>query len=103
MKYTKLSFFIGILFFGVVLIDIILWINTWSDSRSYEENNKLFLVKFPTFLQDGQLITVINVVLLGLSGFAFWNAWRVKYLKTISLILLVLVSILFLWMLFALG
>lgn len=103
MKFTKLSFFIGLLFTGLVLIDLILWKSTWSDSRSYEENNTLYLSKFPGFLQNGQLITVINLVLLGISGFVFWKAWRVKYCKTISMILLVLVSVMFLWMLFALG
>ena len=103
MKLVKSYFFIGSLFLLVVMIDTIWWFQGWSSNRSFEENRALYLARFPEFLQDAILITLINIILLGISIFAFLKTQQANYLRTISVILLTIAGLLFLLNVFSLS
>ena len=85
------------------MIDTIWWLQGWSSSRSFEENKALYLARFPDFLQNAKLITLINIILLGISLFAFFKTQNANYLRTISFILLTISGLLFLLYVFSLS
>lgn len=99
----KIFFFIAILLLFAVVLDIISWIQNWSDSRSFEENKALYLAKFPAWLQDARFVTRIEIGLLAISLFAFWKARKAGFLKIIATILLALTGLLLFWLAFSLA
>lgn len=99
----SLYFIIGLILLSIVGIDVYWWITISSDSsKTFSEVQTAYSQKFPSFLRNGQSITITNVILLSISAFLFEKASKFASFKKLSLILMIMCLILIAWQIFTL-
>jgi hypothetical protein len=86
-----------------VVIDLYWWIDISTDaSKSFEQAKQEYFARFPEFIGEGHGVTMLNLVLLSVSGFLFIKASAAKQLKVVSAIGTIICLILGAWMIFSL-
>ena len=96
-------FILALICLAVVSIDIYWWISiTMDTSKPFEVEQAEYYQKFPTFLRNGRLITVLNIVLLSLSSLLFFKSTSVARLKGVSWVLMDICWVLLAWQIFTL-
>lgn len=97
-----LLFSIAVLFLGIAVYDMYLWLKIASDnSKSFEQVVKEYADAHPRFIRGKFDTTILNMILLSISSILFLKTKSVNGLKTTSLILFIICCILNFWMLFS--
>lgn len=100
-KRDRIAFCIGMLLFLLVLAAILLWIYiVTSRDGSFEAYKTQYLSFFPTVLRNAFLLTLINIIVLGIAIYCF--ILSMKAFKYTALILAILAGILLMWQIFSL-
>ena len=91
----------GTLLFLLALSNILLWIYVATRGvQKFEVHKSQYLSFFPAVLQNAFLLTVINIVLLGIAFVIFIRS--TKIIKYVSYILAIFAGILLMWNVFSL-
>ncbi|RDI08496.1 hypothetical protein DEU42_11027 [Flavobacterium sp. AG291] len=93
---------VAVALLAVVIANLIHWFRITAQYDTFEEMVPAYLSVFPSWLQNARIITMIDIFLLGISGFIFAQAIKVNYLKVLSIIFAGLTSLLILWQVFSL-
>lgn len=101
LKY-RLFFFGGLLLLILILADVAWWIANFTETISYEENTQKYLSRFPSFLQNARLTTVIEIGILSIALVGFWKSKQANYLRKVAVLLFALTSVVLFWLLFTL-
>jgi hypothetical protein len=103
MNLKILYFVIALILLLVVVYNTYLWINVSSDeTKPYEQVLKEYIALFPSFITSGRQVTVIRIIVCGLSMFFFFKSSSEIRLKKISSILLLITCVLCFWSIFSL-
>ena len=96
-------FYIGLLPFIIAVANMTLWIVTATQEHAtFEETVNAYLSHFPEWLQNPQLLTLINIVLLALAGSLFFKSMKKPKLKIAGTTFLVFSGVLAMWNVFSL-
>ena len=102
-KKELILFFIGLILFFFVFIDIYWWIQISSDySKSLELVKKEYQEKLPGFIAVGPQVAILNILFLAIASSCFLKASSLNKLKIIARIFFVLSIIIGIWQLFTL-
>ena len=104
MRNKEFLYFIaGLILLTIVSVDIYWWVSISSDySKTFSEVQAEYHRKFPPFLRNGRLITVINIILLSISIFLFEKISSSEQFKKLGLIFMIICSVLVFWQIFTL-
>ena len=102
-KKELILFFIGLILFFIVFIDIYWWIQISSDySKSLAQVKKEYREKLPGFIATVQQVAIFNILFLAIASSCFLKAASLKKLKITARIFFVLCIIIGTWQLFTL-
>ena len=94
-------FIIGLMFFGFAAYNIYLWIKS-SLGKPFQQAIKEYLRKFPEVIQNGQIITFLNILFLSAALLFFYKAQHEKRLKVLALSFFGISLMLVCWNIFSL-
>ena len=95
-------YMVAVVLLAIVITDITHWFRITAQYDTFEKMVPAYLSAFPSWLQNARIITVIEIFLLGISGFIFVQAIKSNYLKIISIVFAALASLLIYWQTFSL-
>ena len=102
-KKSALFFSIAFIPFFVAVADMALWIVTATgNDDSFEQTLANYLSYFPEWLQNPQLLTLINIALLALAGGLFFKSMKNPKLKIAGTTFLIISGVLAMWNVFSL-
>ena len=102
-KKNNTLFYIAFIPFFVAVADMALWIVTATgNDDSFEQTLANYLSYFPEWLQNPQLLTLINIVLLALAGGLFFKSMKNPKLKIAGTTFLIISGVLAMWNMFSL-
>jgi hypothetical protein len=100
-KINLLCFFGGLLLFGLVVYDLILWIQISSDqSKTMQQVTEEYNSITPSFLGRNTM-AFLNILMLSISGFLFYKARNFNPLKIVCNLLAISCIALICWMVFS--
>jgi hypothetical protein len=102
-KNELILFFIGLILFSLVIVDLYWWFQISSDySKSFEQVKKEYQEKLPWFIAKGNRVTILNITFLTIAGFLFFKSTSLNLSKIIGNVFFILCIIIGAWQLFTL-
>lgn len=102
-KKSTLLFCAGLIPLFIVIANMALWmITATGNDITFEQMVANYLSHYPEWLQNARLLTIINIVLLGIAGGLFFLSTRNPKLKIVGPSFAILSGILGMWNVFSL-
>jgi len=102
-KKESILFFIALILFSLVSLNIYLWISISSNHAiTFEQAKSEYLKKFPEIIRNAKILTLFNILLLSIAAFLFYKLKSVSKLQLWIKILLTISILLIGWQVFSL-